>query len=191
MGNVNFHWPHEGWAQDLACRYVQPVGVRLMGTASLKSPHSASNLPLPTPHTPWGAITFLLLFSPSAKMLSPSLSAAAERHSPGKWLQVCHAGSVFLLSFSIVPPQGKCPEQYTWPDKDGRVHRQGSLCANSPLSPVKPLRASCSLVLSISYASLLLLSNHRLAILHHPRQRATFQSTEQAGEVIQMNKESV
>lgn len=133
MGNVNFHWPHEGRAQDLACRYAQPVGVQLMGTACLKSPHSASNLPLPPPHTPWGTITFLLVFSSSSEMIFLTLSSSWK--TVPWWMasgMLCSIVAVVVVILVVVVVLSVvccllCFGWYIYPDKDKRIRRQRSL----------------------------------------------------------------
>lgn len=104
MGNVNFHWPHEGWAQVLARRYVQAVGVQLVGTSLPKEPLQCFKSALAiSPHTLGHHITFYYYFLPFPKY-SPGFSAAAQSRFPGKWLQVSH------VAFSFIdPPWVACP----------------------------------------------------------------------------------
>lgn len=109
MGNVSFHWPHEGWAQVFAPRYVKSVGMQLLNTALPKESHSASNLLSLPFHTPWGTVTFLWLFS-SSWLLSSSPKTFSGQTASG-WSHcffVFHRTSLGGMSWLFHPPrQGK------------------------------------------------------------------------------------
>lgn len=95
MGNVNFHWPHEGWDQVFACRYVQSVGKQLRGIAvpeELPPRFKSASLLF---HTPWGTNNIYYYFS-APLQCHPGSFLAAQRYLQAN-------GSGEPVSFPFLP----------------------------------------------------------------------------------------
>lgn len=116
MGNVNFHWPHEGWAQILAPRYVQSVGCSSWAQPCLRSPTVLQTCLFHLPSYPGAPSPFLLLSLPPLKY-PPSRVLSS---SPKYISQANSFRSVVLLFFSFFDPPWVASPGFSIPQERGK-----------------------------------------------------------------------